>query len=68
LAVDSVSLSGPPTKAAARCDHIVAKWRAALYRPQATPSSWLKIKNREYSQARDRAELLSDKFFGATWN
>jgi hypothetical protein len=26
--------------------------------PQGAPYPWIKIKNREYSQARDRAELL----------
>jgi ATP-dependent DNA ligase len=37
---------------------IVAKWKAAQYRPDVTPSSWIKIKNPGYSQARDRAELF----------
>jgi ATP-dependent DNA ligase len=37
---------------------IVAKWKAAPYRPELAPSSWIKIKNPEYSQARDRAELF----------
>jgi len=34
---------------------IVAKWTAA---PYGLPSSWIKVKNREYSQARDRHELF----------
>ena len=37
---------------------VVAKWKAAPYRPDVVPSSWIKIKNPEYSQARDRAELF----------
>lgn len=37
---------------------IVAKWKAAPYRPDVAPSSWIKIKNPQYSQARDRAELF----------
>jgi bifunctional non-homologous end joining protein LigD len=37
---------------------IVAKWKAAPYQPQARLSSWLQIKNRDYSQARERAELF----------
>jgi bifunctional non-homologous end joining protein LigD len=37
---------------------IVAQWKAAPYRPDVTASSWIKIKNPEYSQARDRAELF----------
>jgi len=37
---------------------IVAKWRYAPYNPEALPLSWVKVKNREYSQARDRHELF----------
>jgi bifunctional non-homologous end joining protein LigD len=37
---------------------IVAKWRYAPYNPEALPLSWVKIKNRQYSQARDRHELF----------
>ena len=37
---------------------IVAKWKEAPYRADAPLSSWLKIKNPDYSQARDRAELF----------
>jgi bifunctional non-homologous end joining protein LigD len=37
---------------------IVAKWKAAPYRSDAPLSSWIKIKNPDYSQARDRAELF----------
>jgi bifunctional non-homologous end joining protein LigD len=37
---------------------IVAKWKAAPYRPDAPLSSWLKAKNPDYSQARDRGELF----------
>jgi hypothetical protein len=31
-------------------ESIVAKWKAAPYRPDVTPSSWIKIKNPGYSQ------------------
>jgi bifunctional non-homologous end joining protein LigD len=37
---------------------IVAKWKDAPYNPAALPFSWIKVKNPEYSQARDRAELF----------
>jgi ATP-dependent DNA ligase len=37
---------------------IVAKHRAGRYR-EDDPTRWLKIKNPEYSQARDRAELFN---------
>jgi bifunctional non-homologous end joining protein LigD len=40
---------------------MVAKWSAAPYQPKAPLSSWLKIKNRDYSQARDRAELFDHR-------
>jgi integrase len=46
------------TVCARHLEGIVAKWKAAPYRPDVTLSSWLKIKNRNYSQARDRAELF----------
>jgi len=36
---------------------IVAKWKPAPYRPDLV-YSWVKIKNRNYSQARDRSELF----------
>jgi len=38
-------------------DGIVAKHRAGRY-GEDEPKRWLKIKNPEYSQARDRAELF----------
>jgi hypothetical protein len=34
------------------------QWNAAPYLPAVAPSSWIKIKNPDYSQARDRAELF----------
>jgi len=37
---------------------IVAKWKDAPYNPAAPPLSWIKVKNPDYSQARDRAELF----------
>jgi len=37
---------------------IVAKWKAAPYEPDVAPSSWIKIKNPEYSQGRDRHALF----------
>jgi bifunctional non-homologous end joining protein LigD len=47
---------------AAVCEHdlegIVAKSKDGPYSPAAVPLSWLKVKNPEYSQARDRAELF----------
>jgi ATP-dependent DNA ligase len=38
---------------------IVAKWKDAPYNPAVLPLSWLKVKNPEYSQARDRHELFA---------
>jgi ATP-dependent DNA ligase len=35
---------------------IVAKWKRGIY---AEPSSWIKIKNRMHTGARDRHELMS---------
>jgi bifunctional non-homologous end joining protein LigD len=37
---------------------IVAKRKAAPYAPEVTPSSWVKVKNRDYTQARDCHELF----------
>ena len=37
---------------------IVAKKKASVYDPTIPVSPWVKIKNRDYSQARDRAELF----------
>jgi len=37
---------------------IVANWKGAPYNPAALPLSWIKIKNPDYSQARDRADLF----------
>jgi ATP-dependent DNA ligase len=37
---------------------IGAKWKAAPYCPNVAPSSWIKIKNPEYSKARERAQLF----------
>jgi ATP-dependent DNA ligase len=37
---------------------IVAKWKDAPYNPAALPLSWIKVKNPEYSQGRDRHELF----------
>ena len=39
---------------------IVAKWKDGPYRGRR-PSSWVKIKNRDYSQARDRHELFASR-------
>jgi len=39
-------------------EEIVAKWKVGPYRPDAPLSSWIKVKNPEYSQARNRAELF----------
>jgi ATP-dependent DNA ligase len=40
---------------------IVAKWKHAPYNPAALPLSWLKVKNPQYSQGRDRHELFAKK-------
>jgi len=37
---------------------IVAKWKGAPYNPAALPLSWIEIRNPDYSQARDRADLF----------
>ena len=37
---------------------IVAKWAASPYRLAGDRSPWVKVKNRDYSQARDRHELF----------
>ena len=38
---------------------IVAKWAEGTYGTDGRATSWLKIKNREYSQMRDRHELFA---------
>ena len=38
---------------------IVAKWKDAPYNPDELPLSWFKVKNPQYSQARDRHELFA---------
>jgi ATP-dependent DNA ligase len=47
---------------AAVCDQdlegIVAKRKRSAYDPSSPLALWAKIKNREYSQARDRHELF----------
>jgi bifunctional non-homologous end joining protein LigD len=40
---------------------IVAKWKDAPYNPAALPLSWIKVRNPDYSQARDRHELFERK-------
>jgi ATP-dependent DNA ligase len=37
---------------------IVAKWKDAPYNPAALPFSWIKVRNPDYSQARDRHEFF----------
>jgi bifunctional non-homologous end joining protein LigD len=39
-------------------EEIVAKWKDAPYNPAALPLSWIKVRNPDYSQARDRHELF----------
>ena len=61
LYADAIDGRGRDLSAAVRArdlEGIVAKWKVAPYRPDVAPSSWIKIKNPEYSQARDRAELF----------
>src|SRR5688500_389442 len=43
---------------------IVAKRKSGVYRPEL-PSAWVKMKNRGYSQARDREELFVRRAGGA---
>ena len=40
---------------------IVAKLDRGTYRTDGRATSWLKIKNREYSQMRDRHELFASR-------
>jgi ATP-dependent DNA ligase len=40
---------------------VVAKWGCGTYRTDGRATSWLKIKNPEYSQMRDRHELFSSR-------
>ena len=40
---------------------ILAKWAEGTYRTDGRATSWLKIKNREYSQMRDRQELFASR-------
>ena len=52
----------------AACDRdlegIGAKWASGTYRTDGRATSWLKIKNREYSQTRDRHELFASRQAG----
>jgi bifunctional non-homologous end joining protein LigD len=43
---------------------IVAKWARGTYRTDGRATSWLKIKNSEYSQIRDRHELFASRWHG----
>ena len=45
---------------------IVAKWAEGTYRTDGRATSWLKIKNREYSQMRDRHELFESRLSGVS--
>jgi bifunctional non-homologous end joining protein LigD len=40
---------------------IVGKWAHGTYQTDGRSTSWVKIKNREYSQIRDRHELFSTR-------
>jgi ATP-dependent DNA ligase len=40
-------------------ESIVGKWAPGTYRTDGRATSWLKIKNPEYSQMRDRHELFA---------
>ena len=40
---------------------VVGKWARGTYRTDGRATSWLKIKNREYSQMRDRHELFAPR-------
>jgi len=40
---------------------IVAKWTLGTYQTEGRRTSWLKIKNPEYTQIRDRHELFQTR-------
>ena len=40
---------------------VVAKWKTGTYRTDGRATSWLKIKNAEHSQMRDRHELFASR-------
>ena len=45
---------------------IVGKWRCGTYRTDGRATSWLKIKNREYTQMRHRHELFAARGSGTS--
>jgi len=44
----------------------VPKWAQGTYRTAGPATSWLKIKNSEYSQMRDRHELFESRLSGVS--
>ena len=50
------------------CDHdlegIVGKWKFGTYRTDGAQTSWVKIKNTDYSQAEGRHELFETRRSG----
>lgn len=40
------------------CEGIIAKWAHGAYHTNGQTTSWLKVKNREYSQMTGRRELF----------
>ena len=43
---------------------IVAKWAGGTYRTDGRATSWVRIKNRDYTQMRDRHELFASRQAG----
>ena len=50
------------------CDHdlegIVGKWKLGTYRGDGAQTSWIKVKNRTYSQAEGKHELFEKRRSG----
>lgn len=55
-----------PFRAGCRADleGIVAKWREGTYQVGGATTSWLKIKNRDYTQAKGRSDLFAARAAG----
>jgi ATP-dependent DNA ligase len=43
------------------CEGIVAKWKHGTYRNDGVQTSWLKVRNPEYSPMRGRRELFEQR-------
>jgi hypothetical protein len=53
-----VICSGPPAR---DLEGIVAKWAHGTYQTDGRSTSWLKIKNPEYTQIQGRTELFENR-------